>query len=161
MSLNIPYIGYVNNEPVDNLVILEVQNERNDIPFTEIKTTGRNLLGDVAMKEISRKFLVKRSNPLNADDIIKVRHLPTDRFKSYPAMYPNSLLSKGVKILNEDFVGFIMKETTDMIVVFGNYVQRYDIPKSKIYTIGGNVILNMNFAEFLTYEVDNYTSLPK
>lgn len=161
MSLNSPYIGYVNKEPVDNLVILAEQNEGNDIPFSEIKTTGRNLLVDVAMKEISRKFLVNRSNHLNADDIIKVRHLPTDRLKSYPAMYPNSLLSKGVKILNEDFVGFIMKETTDMIVVFGNYVQRYDIPKSEIYKIGGNVILNMNVAEFLTYEVDNYTSLPK
>jgi hypothetical protein len=93
----------VNEEPVDNLAILEEQNERNDIPFSEIKTTGRNPLVDVAMKEISRKFLVNRSNPLNADNIIKIRHLPTDRTKSYPAMYLSSLLSKGVKILNEDF----------------------------------------------------------
>ena len=54
-----------------------------------------------------------------------------------------------------------MKETNDKIVVFGNYVQRYDIPKSKIYKVEGSVILNMNVAEFLTYEVDNYTSLPK
>jgi hypothetical protein len=116
---------------------------------------------DVAMKEISKKFLVNRSNPLNVDDLIKIRHLPTDRFKSYPAIYPNSLLSKGVKILNKDFVGFIMKETSDKIVVFGNFVQRYDIPKSKIYEVGDNIILNMNVKEFVTYEVDNYTSLPK
>ena len=100
-------------------------------------------------------------NSLNVDDTIKVRHLPTDRLKSYPAIYPNSLLSKGVKILDEGFVGFIMKETNDKIVVFGNYVQRYDIPKSKIYNVEGNVILNLNLAELLTYEVDNYTSLPK
>ena len=39
--------------------------------------------------------------------------------------------------------------------------QRFDIPKSKIYKIVGNVILNMDADEFLTYEVDNYTSLPK
>jgi len=161
MSLNSPYIGYVNKETVDKLVVVEEQNERNNIHFSETKTTGRNLLMDLRMKEISRKFLVNRSNPLNVYDIIKIRHLPTDRFKSYPAIYPNSLLSKGVKILNEDFVGFIMKETNDKIVVFGNYVQRYDIPKSKIYKVGGNVILNLNVAEFLTYEVNNYTSLPK
>ena len=37
-----------------------------------------------------------------------------------------------------------MKETKDKIVVFGNYVQRYDIPKSKIYKVEGNVILNLN-----------------
>jgi hypothetical protein len=161
LSLNSPYIGYINKEPIDNLIILEEQNERNNIPFSEIITTGRNLLVDVAMKEISKKFLVNRSNPLNVDDLIKIRHLPTDRFKSYPAIYPNSLLSKGVKILNKDFVGFIMKETSDKIVVFGNFVQRYDIPKSKIYEVGDNIILNMNVKEFVTYEVDNYTSLPK
>jgi len=161
MSLNSPYIGHVNKETIDNLVVFEEQNERNDIPFSEIKTTGRNLLMDLAMKEISSKFLVNRSNPLNVDDIIKIRHLPTDRFNSYPAIYPNSLLSKGVTILNEGFVGYIMKETTDKIVVFGDYVQRFDIPKSKIYEVGSNVILNLNVTEFLTYEVNNYTSLPK
>ena len=26
---------------------------------------------------------------------------------------------------------------------------------------GGNIFLNMNMKEFVTYEVDNYTSLPK
>ncbi|MBA2268483.1 MAG: hypothetical protein H0W19_09130 [Nitrosopumilus sp.] len=160
MSLNSPYIGYVNKETVDNLVVFEEQNERNDSTFSEIKTTGSNLLMDLTMREISRKFLVNRSNPLNVDDIIKIRHLSTDRFKE-PAIHSNSLLSKEVKILNEDFVGFIMKETTDKIVVFGNYVQRYDIPKSKIYKVEGNVILNINVAEFLTYEVNSYTSLPK
>jgi len=127
MSLNSPYIGHVNKETIDNLVVFEEQNERNDIPLSEIKTTGRNLLMDLAMKEISSKFLVNRSNPLNV----------------------------------EDFVGYIMNETNDKIVVFGDYVQRYDIPKSKIYNVGSNVILNMNDAEFLTYEVNNYTSLPK
>jgi hypothetical protein len=54
-----------------------------------------------------------------------------------------------------------MKETKDKMVVFGNYVQRYDIPKSKIYKVESSVILNMNVAEFLTYEVDNYTPLPE
>lgn len=79
----------------------------------------------------------------------------------YQARCPNPLFSKGVRIPNEDFVGFIMKETKDKIVVFGNYVQRYDIPKSKIYEVGDNIILNMNVKEFVTYEVDNYTPLPE
>ncbi len=37
MSLNSPYIGHVNKETIDNLVVFEEQNERNDIPFSEIK----------------------------------------------------------------------------------------------------------------------------
>ena len=131
--------------PIDNLVVFEEQNGRNNIPFSEIKTTGRNLLTNLTMKEISRKYLVNRSNGLlNVDDKIDARHLPTNSDHNVTSKSPNSLLSKGVKILNEDFVGFIMKETKDKIVVFGNYVQRFDIPKSKIYEVGGNVILNMN-----------------
>ena len=54
-----------------------------------------------------------------------------------------------------------MKETKDKIVVFGNYLQRYDIPKSKTHEVGGNIFLNMNRKEFVTYELDNYTSLPE
>ena len=161
MSLNSPYIAHVNEETVDNLAVFEEQNGRSNIPFSEIKTTVRNLLTDLTIKKISRKYPVKRNGVLNADDKIDARHSPTNIDHSLPSKYPNSLFSKGVKILNEDFVGFIMKETKDKIVVFGNYVQRYDIPKSKTYEVGGDIILNMNFKEFVTYEVDNYTSLPK
>ena len=161
MSLNSPYIGHANEETIDNLVVFEEQNGRNNIPFSEIKTTGRNLLTDLTIKKISRKYLVNRNGLLYIDDKIDARHLSTNIDHSLPSKYPNSLFSKGVKILNEDFVGFIMKETKDKIVVFGNYVQRYDIPKSKTYEVGGNIILNMNLKEFVTYEVDNYTSLPK
>ena len=63
MSLNSPYSGYVNEETVYNLVGFEEQNKSNDIPFSEIKTTERNLLMDVSLKEISRKFLANRRIP--------------------------------------------------------------------------------------------------
>jgi hypothetical protein len=160
VSLNSPYIGHVNEETVDNMVVFEEQNGRSNIPFSEIKSTVRNLLTDLTIKKIS-KYPVKRNGVLNADDKIDVRHPPTNIDHSLPSKYPNSLFSKGVKILNEEFVGFIMKETKDKIVVFGNYVQRFDIPKSKTYEVGVDIILNMNFKEFVTYEVDNYASLPK
>ncbi len=161
MSLNSTYIAHVNEETVDNLTVFEEQNGRSNTPFSEIKTTVRNLVTDLTIKKISRKYQVKRNGVLNADDKIDTRQPPTNIDHSLPSKYPNSLFSKGVKILNEDFEGFIMKETEDKIVVFGNYVQRYYIPKSKTYEVGGDIILNMNFKEFVTYEVDNYASLPK
>ena len=160
MSLVSPYIGYTNKETIDNLVISEEQNGRNNIPFSEIKTIHRNPLTDPTIKKMLRKYLVKRNGLPYVDHVINARHLLTIIDHGLPSKYPNSLFSKGVKILNEDFVGFIMKETKDKIVVFGNYVQRYDIPKSKTFEVGDNIILNMNIKEFLTYEVDNYTSLP-
>ncbi len=161
MSLNSPYIGYTNKETTDNLDISEEQNGRNNIPFPEIKTTHRNLLTDLTIKKMSRKYLVKRNGLSYVDDEIDARHSPPNIDHGLPSKYPNSLFSKGVKILNEEFVGYIMKETKDKIVVFGNYVQRYDIPKSKTYEVGDNIILNMHIKEFVTYEVDNYTSLPE
>ncbi len=142
------------------MVVSEEQNERNNIPFSEIKTAGRNMLTNLIIKKILRKYVVYRNVLSYVYDEIDARRLPTYIDHSLPSKYPNSLFSKGVKILNEDFVGFIMKETKDKIVVFGNYVQRYDIPKSKTSEVGDNIILNMNIKEFLTYEVDNYTSLP-
>jgi hypothetical protein len=161
MSLNSPYIGHVKKETVDNLVRFEGQTGRNNIPFSEIRTTLRNLLMDLTINKISSKYPVKRNDLSHVDDKINVRHFPTNIDHGLPSKYPNSLFSKGVKILNGDFVGFIMRETKDKIVVFGNYVQRYDIPKSKTYEVEGNIILNMSVKEFVTYEVDNYTSLPK
>ncbi len=161
MSLNSPYIKHINEETVDNLTVFGEQNGRNNFPFSEIKITVRNLLTDLTIKKISKKYPVKRNGLLNTYDKIDARHLPTNIDHRLPSKYPNSLFSKGVKILNEDFVGFIMKETKDKIVVFGNYVQRYDIPKSKTYEAGDNIILNMSIKEFVTYEVDNYASLPK
>ncbi len=161
MSLNSPYIGYTNKETIDNLVVSEEQNGRNNLPFSEVKTAGRNMLTNLIIKKISRKYVVYKNSLSYVDDEINARYLPTNIDHGLPSKYPNSLFSKEVKILNEDFVGFIMKETKDKIVVFGNYVQRYDIPKSRTYEVGGNIILNMNLEEFVTYEVDNYTSLPK
>ena len=161
MSLVSPYLGYENKETIDTLVIHEEQNGRNNIHFSEIKTTPRNLLTDLSIKKMSRKNLVKRNGLSCVDNEINARCRPTNIDHVLPSKYPNSMFNKGVKILNEDFVGFIMKETKDKIVVFGNYVQRYDIPKSKTYEVGDNIILNMNIKEFVSYEVDNYASLPK
>ncbi len=51
MSLNSHYIGYTNKETIDNLVVFEEQNGRINIPFFEIKTTGRNLLTNLIIKK--------------------------------------------------------------------------------------------------------------
>lgn len=162
MALDAPHIGHVVKETDHNLVIFGENNERFDVPKSEIKTTGRNVLIGLTMKEIYEKYFVTRNSPLPVDDIVKKWHLPENvDMATYHVSHPNSMLSRGVRILNEDFVGFVMKETRDKMVIFGDNDQRYDIPKSKIKKVGSNVILNMDIDEFTTYKVNDLTILPK
>jgi class 3 adenylate cyclase len=80
---------------------------------------------------------------------------------TYERKYPKGLFNKGVRVLNEDHVGHIMKETNDNIVIFGDYNYRFDVPKSEIKEVGRNVILNMDFPELASkYKVDRNAPLP-
>ena len=162
MALDSPHIGHVVKETDHNIVIFGENNERFDIPISEIKTTGRNVLIGLTMSEVYEKYFVNRNSPLPVDDIVQEWHVPNNvELATYHARYPNSLFSRGVRILNEDFVGFVVKETKDRMVVFGDNDQRFDIPKSKIKEVGSNVILNMDIDEFMTFRVNNLAVLPK
>jgi hypothetical protein len=80
---------------------------------------------------------------------------------TYERKYPKGLFNKGVRVLNEDHVGHVMKETDDKIVIFGDYNYRFDVPKSRIKEVGRNVILNMDFSELASkYKVDRNAPLP-
>ena len=79
---------------------------------------------------------------------------------TYERRYPNGLFNKGVRVLNEDHVGHVMKETPDKIVIFGSYGYRFDVPKSKIKEVARNVILNMDINELMKYKVDRNEPLP-
>ncbi len=162
MALDAPHIGHVVKETDHNLVIFGENNERFDVPKSEIKTTGRNVLIGLTMREICEKYFVNRNSPLPVDGIIQELQLPENvDMATYHARYPYSLFSRGVRILNEDFIGFVMKETRDKMVVFGDNDERFDVPKSKIKEVGRNVILNMDNDEFKTFKVNNLTVLPK
>lgn len=52
-------------------------------------------------------------------------------------------------VLDSPHLGYVVRETNDKIVVFGDFNLRYDIPKSKIYEVGRNVILNMDKDEVM------------
>ena len=47
-----------------------------------------------------------------------------------------------------------------MIVVWGHYDWRFDVPKSKIIAVGRNVILDMNYQDVFQYRVDRNAPLP-
>jgi sporulation protein YlmC with PRC-barrel domain len=160
-SLDSPDIGHVVRETPEKIIVFGGKNERYDIPITEINQVGANVLIGLNHKDIVNKYKTSREEPL-----------PTSRkdpwtspagridLGTYEKEYPKSLFNKGVRAKNEDHVGYIMKETDDKIVVFGDHGYRYDIPKSKIIAVGRNVILDIDFPEIFKYEVDRNAPLP-
>lgn len=68
-------------------------------------------------------------------------------------IFPNSLFNKKVSLLNDNFVGFMMKMTDAKIIVFGDYEQRYEIPKIKATETDNNIIVDMRWDEFASYRI--------
>ncbi|HYY66483.1 MAG TPA: adenylate/guanylate cyclase domain-containing protein [Nitrososphaeraceae archaeon] len=162
MALDSPYLGHVVRETHDKIVVFGEGNNRYDIPKSEIQTTGRNVLIGLNLSEIAKRYKVNRQEPLPTT--VPLEHWTQGEnidLASYERKYPKSLFNKGVRILNEDHVGHVMKETDDKIVIFGDYNYRFDVPKSKIKEVGRNVILNMDFPELAgRYKVDRNAPLP-
>jgi sporulation protein YlmC with PRC-barrel domain len=162
MALDAPYIGHVIRETEDKIVVFGEGNDRYDIPKSEIQTTGRNVLIGLNLYEIAKKYKVGRNEPLPTS--IPLGHWTQGEnidLATYERKYPKSLFNKGVRVLNEDHVGHVMKETDDKIVIFGDYNYRFDVPKSRIKEVGRNVILNMDYPELVAkYKVDRNAPLP-
>jgi hypothetical protein len=55
----------------------------------------------------------------------------------------------GVKELDSPHIGHVVSETDDKIVVFGGGDDRYDIPKSEIQQVGGNVLIGLSLYEIV------------
>ena len=161
MALDAPYIGHVIRETEDKIIVFGERNDRYDIPKSEIQMTGRNVLIGLKIDDISKKYKVKHDDPLPTT-------IPTEHWTqgenldlaTYERKYPKGLFNKGVRVLNEDHVGHVMKETEDKIIVFGSFGYRFDVSKSKIKEVGRNVILNMDIDELMRYKVNKNAALP-
>jgi len=75
-------------------------------------------------------------------------------------MVSGKYFNKGVKILDDPDIGFVVRETPDKIVVFGEKNKRYDVPISKIQQVGANVLLGINSSELYEYSVPRDAPLP-
>jgi class 3 adenylate cyclase len=162
MALDSPYIGHVVRETEDKIVVFAEANDRYDIPKSEIQTTGRNVLIGLNLYEIANKYKVSRQEPLPTT--LQMQNWTQGKnldLATFERKYPKGLFNKGVRVLNEDHVGHVMKETDDKVVIFGDYNYRFDVPKSEIKEVGRNVILNMDFLELARkYKLDRNAPLP-
>ncbi len=75
-------------------------------------------------------------------------------------MASGKYFNKGVKALNDPNVGFVVRETPDKIVIFGEKNERYDVPFSNIQQVGANVLLGLNHEDLQKYSVPRDAPMP-
>ncbi len=160
-ALDTPHVGFVVKETPDKIVVFGDGKDRWDIPITEIQTVSKNVLIGLKLDDMDKKYKVSRDTPLPSGRYVDPWKNNEDvDLASYESKFPKSLFNKGVRIENEDHVGFVMKETNDKIVVFGDRDYRFDVPKSKIIAAGRNVILGLTWEDLFKYKVDRNSPLP-
>ncbi|HEX7032343.1 MAG TPA: hypothetical protein VF172_05030 [Nitrososphaera sp.] len=161
-ALDSPHIGHVVRETDDKIVVFGGGDDRYDIPISKIKFAAGNVLIDMPLYEIVKKYKVSREEPLPAGKAVRDPWTRPDNIDlaSYERQYPKSLFNKGVRTQDEEHVGHVVKETDDQIVIWGHYDYRFDVPKSKIIAVGRNVILGMDYQDVFKYRVDREKPLP-
>ena len=75
-------------------------------------------------------------------------------------MTSGKYFNKGVKALDEPNVGYVVRETPDKIIVFGEKNERYDIPIKEIQQVGANVLIGLKFEDLNKYAVSRNAPLP-
>ena len=76
-------------------------------------------------------------------------------------MTSGKYFNRAVIALDAPHIGYVVRETDDKIVVFGEGKQRYDIPLSEIQTVSKNVLVGLKFEEIAKkYSVERDAPLP-
>ncbi|MDR4491285.1 MAG: hypothetical protein AB7V56_14320 [Candidatus Nitrosocosmicus sp.] len=75
-------------------------------------------------------------------------------------MTSGKYFNKGVKALDEPNLGYVVRETPDKIIVFGEKNERYDIPIAEIQQVGANVLIGLKYNELAKYSVSRDAPLP-
>ena len=76
-------------------------------------------------------------------------------------MTAGKYFNRAVMALDAPHIGFVVRETPDKIVVFGEKNERYDIPISEIHHVSKNVLIGLNFSDIANkYKVDRDAPLP-
>jgi hypothetical protein len=76
-------------------------------------------------------------------------------------MTSGKFFNRGVMVLDSPYIGHVIRETKDKIIIFGQGNVRYDIPKSVIQMTGRNVLIGLNLSEVVEkYRVMREEPLP-
>jgi len=75
--------------------------------------------------------------------------------------WEGTLFNMGVMVKDRIYIGHVVREADDVIVVFADEGgERWDIPKKHIKVVGKNVFCDMEMKDLSQYEVSKDTPLP-
>jgi len=107
--------------------------------------------------EILKKYHLSRNDILlSTNSSFEMGHIENKNDETALDIFPNSLFNKKASLSDGSFVGFVMGMRPTEIVIFGDYEQRYEIPKTKSTFVGDQIIINMEWNDFVTYRVDDF-----
>jgi hypothetical protein len=76
-------------------------------------------------------------------------------------MTAGKYFNRAVIALDAPHIGFVVRETPDKIVVFGEKNDRFDIPISEIQHVSKNVLIGLNYGDIINkYKVPRDAPLP-
>jgi sporulation protein YlmC with PRC-barrel domain len=75
-------------------------------------------------------------------------------------MTSGKYFNKGVKALDTPNLGYVVRETPDKVIVFGEKNDRYDIPIKEIQQVGANVLIGLKYDDVKKYSVSRDLPLP-
>lgn len=160
-ALDSPHIGHVVREADDAIVVFGEGGDRYDIPKQEIRFAAANVLVDLPFSEIAKRYRVDRDAPLPSSMEAHDEAAGDVDLAAYEKKYPKSLFNKGVRSQDEEHIGHVMKETGEMIIVWGHRDLRFDIPKSRIIAVGRNVIVGLDYKDVFQFRVDRNAPIPE
>jgi hypothetical protein len=77
------------------------------------------------------------------------------------APWEGTLFNMGVMVRDKEYIGHVVREADDVIVVFADSGgERWDIPKKYIKVTGKNVFCDMNLSDLHRYEMSRESPLP-
>jgi hypothetical protein len=103
--------------------------------------------------ELKKYHLNRNDILLSTDSGFELECFESNTNETALDIFPNSLFNKKFSLLNNKFIGFMMKKTDAKIIVFGDYEQRYEIPKIKTTEVDNNIIVDMEWNEFASYKI--------
>jgi len=75
--------------------------------------------------------------------------------------WEGTLFNMGVMVRDRVYVGHVVREADDVVVVFADEGgERWDIPKKYIKVVGKNVFCDMDLKDLSLYEVSKDSPLP-
>lgn len=122
--------------------------------YNKLKANDSYMMRLFDNEELKKYHLNRNDILLDDNSRFEIEFFENKTYETALDIFPNSLFNKKVSLSDDIFVGFMMQMTNTKIIVFGDYEQRYDIPKAKAVESDNGIIVDMEWNEFATYRVN-------